>query len=291
MIRPAREYGGRRPEQAVKRLPMNTLGRDFVVGDIHGAYDLVWMAMKAVAFNPKADRLLSVGDLIDRSEGSHRVLEFLAQPYVHAVRGNHDDDFCSADPELLPFLGRANFNGMRWVCNTNPDKLVAISRSLTQLPYALEVETPRGLVGLVHADVPAGMPWARFTELLAAGDEKTTEHALRSRERSESGDECGVDGVGRVFVGHSIMEGGPRKLGNVFYVDTGAFLTLRETQPEDAQRGSLTIAGITCRTDYLVGRPVEEQAPTLRLCHEDGAELAASIPFSAPRQQRQRARS
>ena len=67
------------------------LGRDFVVGDIHGAYDLVLQAMNEARFNPNTDRLFAVGDLIDRGLGSRRCLKFLAQPYVYAVRGNHED--------------------------------------------------------------------------------------------------------------------------------------------------------------------------------------------------------
>lgn len=63
-------------------LPCNHHGRDFVVGDIHGEYDLLLEAMRAVRFEPKNDRLLCVGDLIDRGPGSHRVRQFLSQPYV-----------------------------------------------------------------------------------------------------------------------------------------------------------------------------------------------------------------
>jgi len=63
----------------VMRLGRNEKGRDFVVGDIHGAFDLVIDAMKAVNFDPEADRLLSVGDLIDRGAGSHRCAAFLTR--------------------------------------------------------------------------------------------------------------------------------------------------------------------------------------------------------------------
>lgn len=271
------------PERAVLRLPLNSTGRDFVVGDIHGAYDLVWKAMKAVRFDPKRDRLFSVGDLIDRGEGSHRVLEFLAQPYVHAVRGNHDDDFCSVEPDMLAVLGRANFNGLRWVLNTNPDKLLAISLRLAKLPYAIEIETPRGLVGLVHADVPASMHWGRFTELLEAGDPQAVECALRSRARVRSQDASGVPGVGRVFVGHTISEGGPQRLGNVFCVDTGAFKTLSE-DPKEREHGSLTIVSLVHRTADLANLPVWQQLPQLRVGHSSDApeEGPAPGPFTPP---------
>jgi serine/threonine protein phosphatase 1 len=282
MPRPNLDAIDNRPPQAVVRLPMNTAGRDFVVGDIHGTFNLVWKAMKSVSFDPRRDRLLSVGDLVDRGPGSHRVLEFLSQPYVHAIRGNHDDDFCGVPLESLPFLGRANFNGLAWVLDTNPEKLLAIGQRLRQLPYVIEVETPRGLVGLVHADVPAGMSWKLFTDRLRAGDAEVVKCALSSRRRVEERVTTGVEGVGRVFVGHTICEDGPRRLGNVYCVDTGAFLSLRE-QPEEAERGSLTIASLTCRSDYLAGRPVQDTAPALRVCHEEDIERTLSAPFTLPR--------
>lgn len=37
---------------AVLKLPKNTEGRDFVVGDIHGAYDLLDQALEEVKFDP-----------------------------------------------------------------------------------------------------------------------------------------------------------------------------------------------------------------------------------------------
>lgn len=56
----------------VLRLPENTRGRDFVVGDIHGAFDKVEAAMAKVGFDVERDRLLSVGDLVDRGAESAR---------------------------------------------------------------------------------------------------------------------------------------------------------------------------------------------------------------------------
>ncbi len=97
-----------------KKLARNERGCDFVVGDIHGAFDLVLRAMDKARFDPAVDRLLSVGDLIDRGDGSHRCARFLAQPYVHAVRGNHEDMLLDLYkdgepvPAVLMFAARSN---------------------------------------------------------------------------------------------------------------------------------------------------------------------------------------
>ena len=48
------------------QLPENTQGRDFLIGDLHGYYQALMQALEEVAFDPDTDRLISVGDLIDR---------------------------------------------------------------------------------------------------------------------------------------------------------------------------------------------------------------------------------
>ncbi|EOV9087845.1 metallophosphoesterase [Pseudomonas aeruginosa] len=58
--------------------------------------------MREAQFSPTHDRLFVVGDLIDRGPGSHRCARFLAQPYVHAVRGNHEDMLLQLYPEDSP---------------------------------------------------------------------------------------------------------------------------------------------------------------------------------------------
>ena len=73
-----------------RTLPANTRGRDFVVGDVHGCFDTLGLLLGQVDFDPERDRLLSVGDLIDRGPGSWQVLDWLAQMWLFAVRGNHE---------------------------------------------------------------------------------------------------------------------------------------------------------------------------------------------------------
>jgi serine/threonine protein phosphatase 1 len=78
------------PLPPVRALPSNRLGRDFVVGDLHGCFDLLDRLLDFVRFDPGCDRLFSVGDLVDRGPDSLRSLEFLESPWFHAVRGNHE---------------------------------------------------------------------------------------------------------------------------------------------------------------------------------------------------------
>ena len=76
--------------QAIRKLPTNPAGKDYVIGDLHGCYELLERLLDAVAFDKSKDRLFSVGDLIDRGPDSLRCLELLFEPWFFAVQGNHE---------------------------------------------------------------------------------------------------------------------------------------------------------------------------------------------------------
>ncbi|NOT83789.1 MAG: hypothetical protein HOP02_03200 [Methylococcaceae bacterium] len=75
---------------AIVTLPINNQGTDYVVGDLHGCYQLLQDLLDKVNFDPACDRLISVGDLIDRGPDSLACLQLLAEPWFYAVRGNHE---------------------------------------------------------------------------------------------------------------------------------------------------------------------------------------------------------
>ncbi len=209
----------------------NVGGRDFVVGDIHGCFDQVLRAMDAVGFDQAVDRIFSVGDLIDRGPGSHRSARFLSHDWVYAVRGNHEDMLLDAyqnvdlhdggkpHPAVLEYMHSRN--GFSWWRATGDEVKADILAAIAKLPIAIELETSRGPVGLVHADVPAGLSWPAFLDRLGARDMKVAEKALWGRDRVTREDASGVEGIGRVFVGHTPIRG-LVKLGNVYAIDTGA---------------------------------------------------------------------
>lgn len=59
----------------LKKIPANTTGRDFVVGDVHGEYTKLMEGMARLDFSPGAgDRLFAVGDLIDRGPLTIKVI-------------------------------------------------------------------------------------------------------------------------------------------------------------------------------------------------------------------------
>lgn len=65
---------------------------DYVIGDIQGCYDPFMRLLELIQFDPKADRLWLVGDLVNRGPDSLAVLRFVHQlptPPIITL-GNHD---------------------------------------------------------------------------------------------------------------------------------------------------------------------------------------------------------
>lgn len=65
-------------------------GRVFVAGDLHGEYQTLMKALRALGFDETRDRLIMVGDLHDRGEHSGPCLDLLRQPWIEAALGNHE---------------------------------------------------------------------------------------------------------------------------------------------------------------------------------------------------------
>jgi serine/threonine protein phosphatase 1 len=233
---------------AFLRLERNEAGRDFVVGDVHGCFHLLRKAMRVAGFMEGRDRLLSVGDLVDRGPYSKEALEWLAKPWFYAVRGNHEQMVIDAETVGVdPGLHVAN--GALWFYQLTDDERDQFARAFAALPYAIEVPTPDGVIGLVHAEVP-GDDWTAFRDSLIAADTERPANfdhierfALWGRDviRRRSAFD-GVAGIDRVYVGHTPLPDWTI-VGNVHYIDTGAVFGKR-----------LTLA---CITD---GRIVQEAA-------------------------------
>lgn len=210
--------------------PLNAEGRDFAVGDIHGHFSRLDAVMREVNFDPAVDRLFSVGDLVDRGPSSERVLEYINQPWFHAVRGNHEDIAIRyVEGDFSP--GHYLKNGGAWMIDSPRVFQKEIAAVLDSLPVAITVETAVGRLGIVHADCPTER-WGDFVDSLSdasqSGHERDTliQRAMWSRERIDSGDSTTVQGVAAIIVGHTPLEQVSR-LANVYYIDTGACLAHR----------------------------------------------------------------
>lgn len=211
--------------EKIAYFPLNTLGKDYVIGDVHGRYDLVYKALRLVNFNSKTDRLFCVGDLIDRGSDSFMVDEFLSEKCVYAIRGNHEDMLLELYAYGKPSENKLRFYssdiGLEWWLKLSEEKRQSILTKLRALPLVAEVETVRGKVGLVHADITMELDWNKFKKMVISGEESVIEDALWSRTRLGHNIHQEVQGIGRVYVGHTVQEQA-RKLANVVAIDTGA---------------------------------------------------------------------
>ncbi|MFS0828058.1 metallophosphoesterase [Pseudomonas phoenicis] len=196
------------------KLQQNHAGRDFIVGDIHFKTRELHKALQAIGFEKSVDRLIAVGDLIDRGPGMLDGLKLLGEPWFFTVRGNHEQmliDAYRANPHL-PYSA----HGARWWLTIDDESKPMVIDKLDSLPLAIEVETAQGVVGVVHADVPVGLTWDDFTQGL--DDPQFQDVALWGRERIKKHHRGGVPGAWRVCVGHTWI---PRslRLGNVLALD------------------------------------------------------------------------
>ncbi len=207
----------------LKRLPVNEKGRDLVVGDVHGCFDAVRGLMQLVEFDPEADRLICVGDLVDRGPDSDECLSWLDQPWFHSVMGNHEMMAMMAWGGGIDEVAYRDHGG-GWFLDLEEAAREEYARAFATLPLAIEVATPTGRVGIVHADLPPEMSWPALAERLEAGDRTLASDLLWSRRRFEEvaagRKPPPIVGVERVFAGHTVVRR-PSRSANVFYTDLG----------------------------------------------------------------------
>jgi serine/threonine protein phosphatase 1 len=209
----------------LKHFGRNEAGRDLIVGDIHGCFGRLQVALDELSFDPERDRLFSVGDLVDRGPESDAATEWLKKPWFHAVRGNHEQmaiDF--ADGGLQGGASMYVMNGGGWNLSQPPARSLEIADAFRAMPVAIELETAGGLIGIVHADCP-DRSWEAFkARLLAVTDPDRSplvQTCLWDRSRAQGAEKPSVDGVQAVIVGHTPMQQ-ITWIGNVVYIDTGA---------------------------------------------------------------------
>ena len=199
----------------------NLTGRDYAVGDIHGCYTQLSAGLDRIGFDPDADRLFSVGDLVDRGPESRDVLHWLDQPWFHAICGNHD--FMVWRAALGQEYGPVDFrvHGGEWLDELDGAEQRELGARLARLPMAAEVETAGGIVGLVHAQCPSD-DWNEVRKLAMAGldpESLAGECCLWSRDRYMQRRLDEVRHVRAVVHGHVTVPSA-ELLGNVHYIDS-----------------------------------------------------------------------
>ncbi|HZS48689.1 MAG TPA: metallophosphoesterase [Blastocatellia bacterium] len=110
--------------------------RTFVIGDVHGRLWLLKQLIEGSGIDTKNDKIVFLGDLIDRGENSPGVVEYVTKlksenPNVITLRGNHEQ-------MLLDFIDNTD---MSWLHPSNGG-----ARTLAQ--YGSPVEGDDGFTNL-----------------------------------------------------------------------------------------------------------------------------------------------
>lgn len=128
----------------------------WLMGDLHGCFALLMNRLRQLRFDPQADLLISVGDLIDRGPQSADCLGLLPCRWFRAVRGNHEqmalEALESGDMRLW------QMNGGDWYVKGDARQRADVDRLLAhcrRLPLIIEVECGKARHVIAHADYPA----------------------------------------------------------------------------------------------------------------------------------------
>lgn len=154
-----------RTKDRILRLPANVNGKDYVVGDIHGCQHELIALMDHVKFNPVNDRLISVGDIIDRGPFSMQMLEMMNEPWFYCVAGNHEDMMITAmknDKNGGYPATMWQANGGDWALGDKIDLAILktyYARRLESLPWIIHVDGQgTAKFNVVHAELIANEP-------------------------------------------------------------------------------------------------------------------------------------
>lgn len=133
--------------------------RTLIVGDVHGCASELEGLLERLSFDPGADRLVLVGDLVAKGPRSRQVVELARACDALAVRGNHDEHVlrwrrAERAGEPLPVLGRDH----RAICDDLDEPDWAYLEALP-LVRRFDGMGPKGCdVLVVHAGLDPSVP-------------------------------------------------------------------------------------------------------------------------------------
>ena len=157
----------------LKTFEVNLLGKDYVVGDLHGSYSAFLNMLTGINFDKSVDRMFSVGDLVDRGPDSVSCLSLLREPWFHSVLANHEQ--MMLDKFMGGWSGAYWYqNGGRWgteavndykavfvnhsadkISNSTSLRVIDLLKDVEELPFLITVNTKSGKkFHILHAELP-----------------------------------------------------------------------------------------------------------------------------------------
>lgn len=288
------------PIPQVRFVASNRVGRDFVVGDLHGCMPALRVLLQQVEFHAARDRLFSVGDLIDRGPASSDALSLLREPWFTAVRGNHEQMLIDhlRRPDLKAahdgvwlsqayrsFTERQQF-AARW--------LPTLDRLPLVLGVGLEDPDPTRRFYVVHAELledRASVTQSMIEHWSFERPGKAMHRALWGRSLvgawwdGHPVDRAHVPDLPLIVCGHTVLPG-PRRLARQAFIDRGAYLAYDLSALEKARTEAPHLRPALCMiepatlrcwsVDAASGDPIHERLADQagRPIHLQGANLA-----------------
>lgn len=199
----------------------------YVVGDIHGRFDLVEKFVNnTTLFNKKTDLLVSLGDIIDRGNQSLNCLRLLNEKWFDMVIGNHElmaiDYVLQGNKESSIWT---NVGGAWYLMLNDEERSEAktLLKKVSRKPYVMEFSQGKERICLAHANYPSNHyeNGKRIDLYLTAWDITRYKEAIN---KSLAYDPVTIFGTDLFVFGH-YQTSKPEKHKNCLWIDTGAYRT------------------------------------------------------------------
>lgn len=218
------------PEQVrnmIITLFSNRIGRDFIVGDLHGAFSELNALLEHVQFDASKDRLIAVGDLFDRGTSPQDSLPLLSQSWFHAVRGNHEHNLILWNNAVAHEQKQAArlqilAAGGEWFFSLPEHEQENLCRQIADLPLAILLSSHGKRYCVIHAEVAQGYNDIDAFLMALLNEEPTVlHHCLSGRKRHKSADTRPIANIDWIVCGHTPVLPANRIRGNSINLDYG----------------------------------------------------------------------
>jgi len=195
----------------------NLVGKDYIVGDIHGQIQRLYEQLFTLEFNFQTDRLFCTGDLISRGDESIDCINLLTKKWFFSVMGNHEQLFLLGFqcPSYWDFLRQ---KGGEWLSqHMHRFDLLIRWKTLIDItmPLARTIDVNGKTIGISHASSTSS--WKRLQNGTLSDDDIW--HVLWSRPLHNAHSCAGIDEVDYVVHGHSPVDRVTCH-GNRYWIDT-----------------------------------------------------------------------
>ena len=188
--------------------------RTIVFGDAHGCIEQINNLMEKIGVTSQ-DRIISLGDLVDRGPDSPGCIEFAMRH--ESIMGNHEYKHVRFRQGILRKLSPSQIGAREQFLQTGKDYDAAID-FMEQLPFYLEL--PEAI--LVHAGLEYGIPMQEQDRIVLVGG-MSKRHICGIDEGTNLPYWCAQypKTAKPVLFGHLSIPGGIPRQENLFPLDTG----------------------------------------------------------------------